>query len=274
MAAGVLCGILLWACAAPRPLEVNTPQGKAENYPPVIEASAARQQAAEDAWRLLLGEYRIPDVKPDLEPVLYTPHALPPDLANRINLNPKGGTLSEVEAKEALRRFIERWHPILGGGQRNSTLSLKDLSLVSFTDEGSFYRAAYRQMSYAFPLANGYGELRLALGKAGALLQMSSSLVPTVELPARAAIEPQAVADKLMNRDFTYTNIAGRPLSYRVTRRDEISVKDLVVYPKPENNRLAFRLAYPVEVGRGTTWTVYVDAMTGQEIEVKQNFQS
>src|SRR5438034_11833225 len=87
-----LLGLWLWACAAPRPLEVNTPQGKIENYPPAIEASAARQQAAEDAWRLLLAEYRVPDARFDFEPVLYTPRALPAELANRINLRPKGGT--------------------------------------------------------------------------------------------------------------------------------------------------------------------------------------
>ena len=269
----VLYSILVWACAAPRPLEVNTPQGKTENYPPVIEASASRQQAAEEAWRLFLAENRISEVKlPEFEPVLSTPRALPLELANRINLSPKGGALDETEAKEALRRFIEHSRAVLGGDFRNNPLNLKDLSLISFSNEGNLYRAVYQQMSYPFPLANNYGELRIVISKDGKLLQLSSRIVPVLDLPTRAAIDPQAVADKLIGRQFTYTSIAGQPLSFKVTRREEIVVRDLVIYPKLEKDKLSFHLAYPVDAGRGTTWTIYVDAITGQEIEVKQNF--
>jgi hypothetical protein len=63
-------------------------------------------------------------------------------------------------------------------------------------------------------------------------------------------------------------------VSYKIASRSEVSVKDLVVYPKQEGNRITIHLAYPVEAGQGTTWTVYVDAITGQEIDVKQNFAS
>jgi hypothetical protein len=269
-----LYGALIWACALPRPLEVETPQAKAESYPLVIEGSAARQQAAEEAWALFLAEYRLPETKPDFEPVLFTPRALPAALSGRINLNAKGGPFGEAEAAEALRRFIEQARAILGGHYKDSSLSLKDLSLISLSNESNLYRAVYQQMNYPFPLANGYGELRLTISKAGALLQMSSRLAPKLELPARPAIEPAAVADKLLNREFTYTSIAGQPLRYKVAQREEISVKDLVVYPKLEKDKLLFYLAYPVEVGRGTTWTVYIDAIKGEEIDVKQNFAS
>jgi hypothetical protein len=78
----------------------------------------------------------------------------------------------------------------------------------------------------------------------------------------------------MVGRIFSYTNIAGQPMSYKVRDRSEVSIKDLVVYPKQEGNRIRVHLAYPVEVGSGMTWTVYVDAITGQEIEVKQNFVS
>lgn len=270
-----LCGALVLACARPHPPENNPLQSKAENYPLVIEANAARQQAAEEAWALFLAEYRLPDAKPDFEPVLFTPRALPSALANRINLNTKGSAFGEAEAAEALRRFIEHASAILSSDHRgSSSLTLKDLSLITFSNEGSIYRAVYQQMNYPFPLANGYGELRLVLSKTGALLQMSSRLVPTLELPTRPAIESSAIADKLLNREFTYTSIAGQPLHYKVARREEINVKDLVVYPKLEKDKLLFYLAYPVEVGRGTTWTVYIDAIKGGEIDVKQNFAS
>ena len=78
--------------------------------------------------------------------------------------------------------------------------------------------------------------------------------------------------DKQVGREIIYSNIAGQPLTYKVANRAEVSVKNLVVYPKHEGNKIRIHLAFPVEVGSGTTWTVYVDAITGQEIEIKQNF--
>jgi len=277
---GCALGSLLWlACAARPATEIVPVQEAAKSaYPPVIEASPARQQAAEEAWANFLSEARLSFAKPDLEPVLNTPRSLPPALAGNINLktgdSKTGEALNEERAKELLRRFIERQHAVLGGDQRASTLGLKDLSLISFSRDGELYRATYRQMNYPFPIANGYGELRLALSRTGALVQLSSRILPAVELPAKAAVEREAVAAKLLNREFTYSNLAGQPLTYRVARREEISVKELVIYPKLEENKLTVHLAYPVEVGRGMTWTVYFDAVNGQEIEVKQNFQS
>ena len=165
---------------------------------------------------------------------------------------------------------------VLSGDQRTNALLLKDLSLTSFSDEGSLYRAVYQQRSYQYPLANNYGQLSLVLSKTGALLQMSSRIVSPVllstELPGRPGISPDKLITPLLGREFTYTSIAGKPLTYKVSQRDEISVKELVIYPRADKDRLAVHLAWQVEVGRGTTWTMYIDAMTGKELEVRPNF--
>jgi len=269
---------LFCACAAPGQVAVNTPEGRLQNYPPVIEDTPQRRQAALEAWKKLIAGLQLPEARLDMEPVLNTPRALPPEMAGRITLQTKSGAFGELEAKEALRRFIERASDALfpdhTNGPAQSSIGLKDLSLVSFTDDGSFYRAVYRQANYPFPISGGYGELRLAAGKNGTLLQLNSRIIPALDLPTRAEIAPQALMDKMVGREFVYTNIAGKPMSYKVANRSEVSVKDLVVYPKQEGNRITIHLAYHVEAGRGTTWTVHVDAITGQEIDVKQNFAS
>lgn len=277
----LLCLALLAACATVNVSEPKAAQGKGAGgptYPPVVEASAARRQAAEEVWNNFLAQYRLNYVQPDFEPVLYTPRSLPPALAGQINLKPTGGKadapVDEMKAKDLLRTFIEREHALLSGDARAGAISLKDLSLTSFSGDANTYNAVYRQMNYPHPIENGYGELRLTISKAGALLQMSSRLLPPVEFPSRPALERAALTDKLVGREFTYTNIAGQPLRYKVARREEAVLKDLVVYPKLEQNKLMLYLAYPVEVGRGTTWTVYFDAVNGQEIDVKQNFVS
>jgi hypothetical protein len=269
---------LFCACAAPGPITTNTPEGRLQNYPPVIEDTPQRRQTALEAWRKLIAEFQLPDARLELEPVLNAPRALPPEMAGRINLMAKPGAFGEQEAKEALRRFIERASGLLfpnhTNGSAAGSISLKDLSLVSFTDDGGFYRAVYLQANYPFPISGGYGELRLTAGKNGTLLQMNSRIIPAIDLPTRAEIAPQSLVDKMVGRVFGYTNIAGQPTSYKVANRSEVSVGDLVVYPKLEGNRITIHLAYPVEAGQGMTWTVYVDAITGQEIDVKQNFAS
>lgn len=270
---------LTLACAAVNVSEPKSVQNKPENssgYPPVIAASPVRQQAAEEAWNNFLSEHRLNYVKPDFEPVLYTPHSLPLAIANQLNIKSAGANLNEpvdeMKAKDLLRSFIERSHAVLIGDQRANALSLKDLSLTAFSADNNTYRATYQQMNFPAPLANGYGELRLVISKTGVLLQLSSRLLPLVEFPTNTKLDRTAITDKLMGREFTYSNIAGQPLTYKVTRREEIILKDQVIYPKLEQDKLTLYLAYPVEVGRGTTWTIYIDAVSGQEIDVKQNF--
>jgi hypothetical protein len=277
---GLICLALACSCAA-----VNVSEPGAANkgargpaYPPVIEAGAAREQAAREAWGKFLSDRQISYVEPDFEPALFTPRALPAALAGRISVRPAGARadepLDEMKAKDLLRGFIERERAVLTGEGGASTLTLRDLSLTSFGGDANTYRAVYQQTGYQFPIANGYGELRLTISKTGALLQMSSRLIRQVEFPTAPSVEPSAVGEKMVGREFTHTSIAGQPLSYRVTSREEVHVGGPVVYPKAEQSRLALHLAYPVEVGRGTTWTVYVDAVTGQEIGVRQNFAS
>jgi hypothetical protein len=260
---------LFCACAAPGQVSVNTPQGGGQSYPPVVEDTPARQQAAEEAWKKFLEEFRLPEATPDREAALNTPRTLPTAFAGRIYLNSRGVAYDAMEAKNSLRRFLERARSVLGP---DPNLAMKDLSLVSFSDDGTFYRATYRQASYAFPIANGYGELSLVVGKDSTLLQWGSRLIPFVELPVRAEIAPKSLVEKLMGREFTYFNIAGQPMRYRVEKREEISVKDLVVYPKITGKRMTIHLAYPIEVGRGMSWTVYIDAINGQELSVVQSF--
>lgn len=261
----VFCG-----CASPGQTAANTPQSQQAGYPPFVEDTPARQQSAREAWKKFLDEWNLPEAKADLMPVLNSPRALSPELSGQIKLKTSPGNFGEMEAKEALRQFIESSGAVLC----SDPVSLRDLSLVSFADDGKFYRATFWQANYAYQIADPYGELRFVIGKTGELLQLNSSLLPAVSLPTRAEIKPQAIYEKLLGRQFSYTTIAGQPQTHKVANREDIKIGDLIVYPKLEGNRLEIHLAYPVVVGSGTTWTVFVDAVNGEELGVKQNFQS
>ncbi|MDX2041695.1 MAG: hypothetical protein SF097_10610 [Acidobacteriota bacterium] len=267
----IIClALILAACASPGQIVSNTPQQQQTAYPPIIEDTPIRQQAAHEAWKKFLAELGLPDAKADLMPVLNSPRALPAELAGQIKLKTASDKFGEMEVKEALRQFIERFGSVLC----SDPVSLRDLSLVSFADEGKFFRVAYWQANYAYQIAEPYGELRFVIAKTGDLLQWNSSLLPAVSLPTRSEIKPQAIYEKLLGRQFSHTTISGQPQTYKASSREAIKIGDLIVYPKLEGNRLELHLTYPVVVGNGMTWTVFMDAITGEELGVKQNFTS
>lgn len=256
------------SCAATGQVEINNPQSGSNNYPQVIEESSERRESAEASLKKFLSEWSLPETEIERFPVTLTPRSLPPEWAGKINLKIKPAAFGEIEAKEAARQFIEHSIDLLGG----NTVGLKDLSLVSFANEGNMFRVTFWQANYSFQIAEGFGELHLLIGKNGDLLQWSSNLIPLVKLPARAEIESKTIYDKLLNREFQYSNIAGRPQIYKTGNRQDIHIGELIVYPKLDGNLLKIHLAFPVIVGSGMTWTVYIDAITGEELGLKQNF--
>jgi hypothetical protein len=271
----VAFSMLSAACAVTRPEDAVTSQSAIEGYPAIIEATPQRRQSGNIAWRLFLAEHGAPrQIEPDLHPILRTPVSLPRELAGKIKLISGSTELTEEAAREALRAFIERQMPMLSGRDRTAALSLKDLSLVSFVSSPPRFSAVYQQMNFGYPLSGELGKLEIGITRSGELVSLKSLLVPRLELPRRPHIDSTGLAQKMVDREFTYSAIDGRPLTYKVRGADEVTVKDLVIYPKQESDRILLYLAYPVEVGRGTTWTVYVDAFTGNDIAVVQNFMT
>lgn len=254
--------------------EVQRPGARGLNYPVTLELSNAMRRRSENAWRSWLESNRAPFADPDLDPALGVPRSLPSELAQKILLTDKTETLSPEGVKEALRQFITRGIRLLGGESQDRTITLQDLSLISLSVDGNFYRATYRQMNFPFLIVNGYGELKLTMTKQGALIQLTSTLLPVVDLPARPVADPTPLRQGMVGRTFRYRGIDGRELEYRVSSVDEVSIKDPVILPREDGARLLLHLAYPIEVGRGLNWTVFVDAVNGDEIEVKQNFNT
>jgi hypothetical protein len=266
--------LLVLSCATANSPDTGLPQSDKPNYPPEIEKSPARQEYGENAWRGFLNEYKIDMVTPDLHPILGIPGSLPSQVAQRVRLTFKDGTPTDASVKEGLRAFIDKNLSLLVGMEGARVLNLKDLSLARLSNEGSIYRATYRQMSYPYPIVNGFGQLDLTIGKDGSLLQLSSRLLPAFDFISKPQADMAKIADEMIGREFKYSGIDGRPLSSRVERRDQITVGTPVIYPREEADRIILHLAYPVEVGSGLKWTVFIDAVTGREIAVRQNFNT
>ena len=70
------------------------------------------------------------------------------------------------------------------------------------------------------------------------------------------------------------STLRDRVLTVTVTDPAAVQATGLVVYAVETEAALTVRLAWQVEAGAGQTWTVFVDAVTGQLVGTRQNFQT
>jgi len=98
--------------------------------------------------------------------------------------------------------------------------------------------------------------------------------VPAVDLPLKPSVEPDLAAKKIVGRTFSYTDIAGRVQRTQIGAPAEVSAKRLVILPIEKGDAVEVRLAWEVTAGKSLSWTVYIDAVTGEDLRVIQNFQT
>jgi hypothetical protein len=54
----------------------------------------------------------------------------------------------------------------------------------------------------------------------------------------------------------------------------EVTVNEPVVFPIEKGDSIEVHLAWQLVAGTSLTWTIYIDAITGEELKVVQNFQT
>jgi hypothetical protein len=244
------------------------PGASKQNYPVVIKDSAERRAKAEREWRRLLDAYSVPQTPPDLYPIIYTPRSLL-GVSGGIKImaaRPEPGT-EALALREAVKIFIDRWRELIGA-------ETATVSLVSESKSDSSERMTYRQANFAFPVAGNFGEMVVVVSPDGRLLQLDDRFIPVVEVPARPQIEREAVAKRVVGRTFTYSDLAGREQRAQINDPAEVQVKQLVILPIEKGNVMEVHLAWEIVAGRSLSWTVYIDAMGGEELKVMQNFQT
>jgi hypothetical protein len=214
---------------------------------------------------------------PELQPVTATIRSLP-TLTNPPLYLPKVGeaaTMSEEETRESLRRFITSASALLGAEPQQ-------LSLVQRTDlaDGT-KKARYEQRPFRYPLRNDYGVLEITFAPDRRIVQITSTCIPEIEQLQRAGtgVRPRWTSDKVPERivghPFTYTDATtGNQQTLTIAQGEEITVRELVVYPRPRANDplvLEFHLAWEITIGHGPNpLTIYLDAVTDEIISVKQ----
>jgi hypothetical protein len=261
----IAIAMFLIGCDSASPKVPNAPQ---KNYPAVIKDSTERREKAEREWRRMLDAYNVPQTPPDLYPIIYTPRSLLGVTGGIQIMTVKPEPGNEIFAlREAVKGFIDRWRDLLG-------TDLASVSLVGGDQSNQIQRLTYRQSNYAFPIAGNYGEMVAVITADGRLMQLDARFIPVVELPARPQVEREVAARTVVGRTFTYTDIAGREQRTQITNPAEVIVKQAVILPVEKGDAIEVHLAWEIIAGNSLSWTVYVDAINGEELKVVQNFQT
>ena len=254
---------LLVGCE-PSPKVPNTTQ---KNYPAIIRESTDRRAKAEREWRRMLDAYSVAQTPPDLHPIIYTPRSLL-GVSGGIKLMaapPEPGD-DAIALREAAKAFIDRWRELLYADP-------SAVSLVSGAAEGSARRLTYRQVNYGLPIAGNYGEITAVVSKDGLLTQLDDRFIPTVELPQHPQIAREDAQKRVAGRTFTYADVAGHEQKVQIAAA-EVTARQLVILPIQKGDNIEVHLAWELKAGKSLSWTVYIDAMTGDELRSTQNFQS
>lgn len=263
------------ACAATNPPNAGTPNPNAPPYPILLTDEGDMRQAALAAWARLMHEQGITNApEPELRAVTSTITGLP-QLPSPLYL-PKVGEgvpMTEEETREALRRFINGNHELLG-------IDPPQLSLIQRTDAADgTKRALYLQRPFLrYNFRNGFGVVEITFMPDRRILNVTSTAIPAIDRlrVAGTGIAPRAelrtaelVIENLTGRTITYTDASGRAMSYGLTAQNRITPRQFVIYPMLREGAppaLEFHLAWEISIEGAPIRTIYLDAVTSELI--------
>ena len=263
------------ACAALQPPSTSGPAPTGPPYPIIITEQSQRREAAVLAFNRIT--QRSGPANPTdgyLAPVTATVKSLPAEPGTPLYL-PKVGSnaeMNEEETREALRRFINEWHVLIGA-------SPSQLSLIERVDRPDQTKVAlYEQRAFRYPLRGDFGKLQFHFTAGRRLLNLTSSCIPEAERlqSALAGITPRLTAEDAVKqvraKGVSYTDSSGKQQTFSVSAGNEVSSKELVTYVlplKPAADSLAIHIAWEVTVSNAPFKTVYLDAVSEEIVAVK-----
>ncbi len=253
----------------PGPSGTGAQEGVAD-YPMTVVESSEHRNAMLTGWERLFESYGVPPErrKIDLAAVTHTPNSILGSAPLKLGTKGDGSTPDEERVRLLLRDFVNKNAELLG-------VAANALSLESTTELGGIGRRySFVQAGFAFPIVPPAGRLEFIVSPAAEIIQINDTAIPAADLPATPRVTREAAEKLVVGKTFTYGDIAGRPQTVTVSNPAEVHAIRLVVYPEQTEAALRIRLAWEVEAGSGLTWTVYVDAIEGQVIATRQNFQT
>lgn len=234
----------------------------------IVRSDSDRCERIKREWQRFQEAYALTASAPSLHPITCLPESLG-DASGQIQIitTPSQQEPVAETMRFAVKSFIDRWRELLGASP-----DVVSLTLAEESAEG--YRFRYSQANYPFTVVGGFGDLTILITREGRLAQIEDRFIPLVEMPLRPVIERLDAAKRLVGRSFRYTDVAGREQRVEVASIEEVKVMRLVTLPIVKDNVLEVHLAWELHAGKSLVWTVHIDAITGAELKVEQNFQT
>ncbi|MBC8028480.1 MAG: hypothetical protein H7Z16_00040 [Pyrinomonadaceae bacterium] len=280
----ITLALVIASCAPLQPTSPTGPRGSEPPYPVLLAEDSARRETAQGALNRLRQSTAparsLESIEPNLSPITATIQSLPANGGGGVYL-PKVGAdavMNEEETRESLRRFIRDWREIIGS--EPARLSLVD-HLVQ--PDGTSV-ANYEQRPFRFPIRGNYGKLQIRFAADRRILSISSTCLPDADklrsalrgLGAGGGVSARLTAEdatkKLRENDLPSSDPAAGKPTFRLPASTQLTPRELVTHVQPSKTRadaLEFRLAWEIELSNAPFRLAYLDAITGEVIEVK-----
>jgi hypothetical protein len=261
----ILLCLSLAGCAALQPPDATGPRSNAPAYPVVIAADESRHEEAAIAWRKLAPRAGSSDTAAlELQPGTSTLKALPAGFTPVLPKVGDAATPTEEDFRDALRRFIIEWQPLIGADPAQ-------LSLVERVDEPSGIKVArYEQRPFRYPLRGGYGELIIRFRSDRQIVGLSSSCLPNTDRiqSAIVSLTPAVAAEEVATLLRTGPQtIPGQTQTFTFSANQNIEAKQLVVYAVTSPGAgIELHLCWEIDVTNAPIKTIYLDAVTGKPV--------
>lgn len=103
------------------------------------------------------------------------------------------------------------------------------------------------------------------------VLSLDGHWYPGIEVPGAPKFSDSECRQRLIGKGLNYTKESGEPTTQKISEQSIDKKPILVVFVRTSKDGLEFRLAWEFRIQHGM-WTIYFDAITGEELVEMQNF--
>ena len=178
----------------------------------------------------------------------------------------------EITDKASVVDMVKDW--LIQNSKFTGVTNESDAIVSSIIEKTTLLQIYFHGQTYNNLPVEGDISPLIVFANAEGVSRIEGHRFPIIIVPLEPKVSEASAKSKLIGRIFTYADFGGNPVDYRVEQKDLNNVTPKVVFVKKSTQGLEFRLAWKIQIGQGLSWTVYIDAITGEELKVRQMFQT
>lgn len=181
----------------------------------------------------------------------------------------------EIVDEEKIVEMVKDW--LVQNSKFTGVVNKSDLASEGIDKIGTaLLKIDFHDQMYNSLPVEGNSDIRslTVFANANGVSRIDGFWFPKITISSQPKISEVSAKNKLNGKAFTYGDFVGNPIDYRVEQKDLSNTAHKVIFVKKSSQGLEFRLAWKILVGQGLSWTVYVDAITGEKLKAVQMFET